>query len=72
MTNKLILVGMVIALAGCRAATIVEQVVSDDRLDLTYPSGHARANVVSGSIFDNGAKLYPAGRSYSTGNHQGR
>ena len=27
-------------------------------------------DVVSGSIFDNGAKLYPAGRSYSTGNHQ--
>lgn len=70
MTNKLILVGMGIALAGCQAATVVEQVVSDDRLDLTYPLVMPEQNVVSGSIFDNGAKLYPAGRSYSTGNHQ--
>ena len=70
MTNKLILVGMVIALAGCRAATIVEQVVSEDRLDLTYPLVMPEQNIVSGSIFDNGAKLYPAGRSYSTGNHK--
>ena len=70
MTNKLILVGISIALAGCQAATVVEQVVSDDRLDLTYPLVMPEQNVVSGSIFDNGAKLYPAGRSYSTGNHQ--
>lgn len=70
MSNKITLCVLLAALGGCRAATIVEEVLIDDRLDVTYPLVAPEQTVISGSIFDNGAKLYPAGRSYSTGNHR--
>ena len=70
MSNKITLCAFLAILSGCRSATIVEEVLTEDRLDVTYPLVAPEQNVISGSIFDNGAKLYPAGRSYSTGNHQ--
>ncbi|MEK9528766.1 MAG: flagellar basal body L-ring protein FlgH [Gammaproteobacteria bacterium] len=70
MSNNITLCVLLAVLGGCRAATIVEEVLTEDRLDVTYPLVAPEQNVISGSIFDNGAKLYPAGRSYSTGNHK--
>jgi flagellar L-ring protein precursor FlgH len=70
MSNKIALVALLISLAGCQAATVVEEVLAEDGIDVTYPLVQPEQKIISGSIFDNGAKLYPAGRSYSTGNHR--
>ena len=53
MSKNITLCVFLAALGGCRAATIVEEVLTEDRLDVTYPLVVPEQNVISGSIFDN-------------------
>ena len=41
--------------------------MADESFELTYPVDNSVTKKTTGSIFDNGAQLYPAGRSYAAG-----
>ena len=53
-------------LIGC-SSTGPASLVANDSFELTYPVEVTDVKHNTGSIFDRGAKLYPAGRSYAAG-----
>ena len=53
-------------LIGC-SSTGPSSLVANDSFELTYPVEVTNVKHNTGSIFDQGAKLYPAGRSYAAG-----
>ena len=53
-------------LVGCSSAG-PSSLVANDSFELTYPVEVTNVKHNTGSIFDKGAKLYPAGRSYAAG-----
>lgn len=67
MNRLLSIVVFSIALVGCQS-TVIEETAEGGGLEITYPQLPPQTQTVTGSIFDNGANLYPAGRAYSTGN----
>ena len=54
-------------LIGC-SSTGPSSLVANDSFELTYPVEVTDVKHNTGSIFDKGARLYPAGRSYAAGN----
>lgn len=53
-------------MVGC-SSTLPGENSEPSSFEMTYPEPPLRSDERTGSIFDNGAQLYPAGRAYSTG-----
>ena len=55
-----------LAMLNC-SSTGPQSLVANDSFELTYPIEEPNVDRKTGSIYDNGARLYPAGRSYAAG-----
>jgi len=55
-----------LAMLNC-SSTGPQSLVANDSFELTYPIEEPNVVRKTGSIYDNGARLYPAGRSYAAG-----
>ena len=51
---------------GCSSSQIIPGAGLDD-FQIIYPEPNTQPTRVTGSIMDNGASLYPAGRAYAAG-----
>ena len=60
---------MGILLVGC-SSTQLPQLTGLDEFEIIYPEPVTGPSQVTGSIMDNGASLYPAGRAYAAGSVQ--
>jgi flagellar L-ring protein precursor FlgH len=61
-----LLFGLSAVMVGC-STTQLPDTSQPSSFEVTYPEPRPVVEERTGSIFDNGAELYPAGRAYSTG-----